>query len=319
MQRYIIRRLLVSVPILLGITIMVFIMINLAPGDPILAMLDPEAKTLTQEDLAFLRHQYGLDRPLPVQYGVWLKAVLQGNLGKSFSYSESVTSLIARRLPPTLQLMGTAILIAFALGTGVGIFTAVKQYSLADFLLTPLAYVWVSAPGFFAALTAIYLFSVRWKLLPAGGYSTAGATSSFLDLLQHITLPALVLGLEMSAAIARYTRSSVLEILRQDYMTVARSKGLSESNVLLRHGLPNALIPILTILGLRIPRLFGGSVIIESVFNWPGIGSTYVQAVSNRDYSVVMGLALVSAVTVLLANLLTDISYALVDPRIRYS
>lgn len=319
MQRYIIRRLLVSVPIMLGITLMVFLMINLAPGDPILAMVDPESKSYTQEDLAFLRRQYGLDRPLPVRYVVWLRELLRGNMGKSYSYGEPVTELIARRMPPTLQLMGTAILLAFTIGTSVGIFTAVKQYSVADFVLTPLAYVWVSAPGFFAALTAIYLFSIRWKMFPTGGYSSAGATSQLADLLQHLVLPAVVLGLEMSASIARYTRSSVLEILRQDYMTVARAKGLTELSVMLRHGLPNALIPILTILGLRIPHLFGGSVIIESVFNWPGIGSAGLQAVNNRDYSVVMGFALVGATSVLVANLLTDISYALVDPRIRYS
>jgi peptide/nickel transport system permease protein len=318
LQRYVIRRLLISVPILLGITVMVFIMINLAPGDPVLAMLNPEAK-FTADDLAILRHQYGLDRPLPVRYAIWLRAVLNGNLGRSMLYKEPTTALIAWRLPPTIQLMGAALLISFTLGTTIGIFTAVKQYSLADLLLTPLAYVWVSAPGFFAALTAIYLFSVRWKLLPTGGYSSASATSLLLDLLRHMALPALVLGLEMSAAIARYTRSSVLEILRQDYMTVARAKGLSEIKVLLRHGIPNALIPILTILGMRIPALFGGSVIIESVFNWPGIGSLYVAAVANRDYSVVMGLSLISATAVLLSNLITDISYALVDPRVRYS
>lgn len=318
MQRFIVRRLLISIPILLGITLMVFVMINLAPGDPILAMMDPDVP-ITAENLATLRHQYGLDRPLPVRYGVWLRTVLQGNLGESFSYSEPVASLIARRLPPTLQLMSTAILLSFTIGTFVGIFTAIKQYSLADFLLTPVAYVWVSAPGFFAALTAIYVFSIHLNLFPTGGYSSADATNATADLLRHLVLPASVLGLEMSAAISRYTRSSVLEILHQDYMTVARAKGLSELRILLRHGLPNALIPILTILGLRIPSLVGGSVIIETVFNWPGIGSAYVQAVANRDYSVVMGLALVSAIAVLLANLITDISYALVDPRIRYS
>ena len=318
MQRYIIKRLLISVPVLLGITLMIFVMINLAPGDPVLAMINPEIK-MTAENVAFLRHQYGLDRPLPVRYAVWLGAVLRGNLGVSTTYAEPTTSVIAWRLPPTMRLMLAAILISFTLGTAIGVFTAVKQYSLADLLLTPLAYVWVSTPGFFAALTAIYLVSVRWKLLPTGGYSSPSASSPLLDLLQHMALPAMVLGLEMSAAIARYTRSSVLEVLSQEYMTVARAKGLSEFSVLRRHAFPNALIPILTILGMRIPALFGGSVIIESVFNWPGMGSAYVHAVAMRDYSVVMGFSLVTATAVLLANLLTDISYALVDPRVRYS
>jgi peptide/nickel transport system permease protein len=317
-HRYIIRRLLLTLPILLGITIMIFAMISMAPGDPVLAMLNPEAK-VTDDVIDIMRKQAGLDRPIPVRYAIWLGAVVRGDLGKSYSRSEPTVDVIARRLPPTLLLMGTALIISVVLGVTLGIVVAVRQYSWIDYLLTPFSYAWVSVPTFFAGLAAIYIFSVNLKLLPTGGYSSAGATSPLLDHIRHLILPALILGLEATASIMRYTRSSVLEILKQDYMSVARSKGLTERAVLMRHALPNALISVVTIVGMRLPTIVAGAVIIESVFNWPGIGSLYVEAVGLRDYSVVMALSLLTAGTVLIANLLIDISYAFIDPRIRYS
>jgi peptide/nickel transport system permease protein len=318
MLKYIIRRLLISIPILLGITILTFLIYTLSPGDPISAYMDP-SNPLPAEGIATLRSQLGLDKPLPVRYVLWLREVAKGNLGFSYANRRLVTKVIGERLPATLQLTITSLLIALAVGIPLGVYSALHQYSKLDYFLTLAAFFMVSVPAFFFALSAIYLFSLKLDLFPVQGLNTPGATNLLLDRLRHLALPATVLGLERIAGYLRYTRSSVLEVLSQDYMTTARAKGLTERTVLWGHGFRNALITLITIITLGLPGLFGGAFIIEWIFSWPGIGQLGIASISARDYPVLMGTTLIGSILVLLSNLLADVLYAVADPRIRYS
>ena len=317
MQRYIVRRVLTSIPVLFGISILVFIAISLAPGDPLVSMIDPEI-AVNNEVLDAKRTQLGLDRPLPVRYFIWLGEMAQGNMGYSFASKRPVTEEIQARLLNTAQLMVTATTLAIVLGISLGILSALRRYTVLDYILTFFGLAWVSIPSFFFALGLIYLVAVRLDLLPTSGMVTPGQPYNLWDNLQHLIMPALALGLGRTAVIMRYARSSMLEVLGLDYMTTARAKGLSERVVMVRHGFRNALLPVVTIIALTLPSLFGGTVIIETVFAWPGMGLLFIQSVSQRDYPLVMALALFTASLVLLANLLADIAYAFVDPRIRY-
>ncbi|MEX1018798.1 MAG: ABC transporter permease [Litorilinea sp.] len=318
MGKYILRRLVISIPVLLGITLITFFAYNLAPGDPIDAMIDPSV-TMDPADLSRLREQLGLDRPIIVRYGIWLREAVQGNLGYSYRSGEAVLDRIGRRLPATLQLTVTALVLAIGLGIPLGIISALKQYSRLDYALTFFAFGGISIPNFFLALGAIYFLALKLKLFPSHGMGDPDADFFMASRLHHLILPALVLGLDRVAGFLRYTRSSMLEVLGQDYMTTAKAKGLAGNIIVIRHGLRNALISIITIVGLSLPALFGGSVIVETIFAWPGMGQMAISAVTQRDYPVLMGVALVSSVIVLLSNLLADIAYAIVDPRIRYN
>jgi peptide/nickel transport system permease protein len=318
MIKYIIRRLLISIPILFGITIITFLAYNLAPGDPISAYLDPAAP-LPPEGIQRLREDMGLDKPIPVRYVYWLRELAKGNLGFSFASRRPVTQVIGERLPATLQLTIVSLLIAIAVGVPLGVYSALHQYSKLDYFLTLAAFFMVSVPAFFFALGAIWIFSLRLDLFPVQGLSTPGATNVLLDRLHHLALPAIVLGLERIAGYLRYTRSSVLEVLGQDYMTTARAKGLKERTVLWGHGFRNALITLITIVTLSLPGLFGGVFIIEWIFSWPGIGQLGVISINGRDYPTLMGTALIGSILVLISNLLADVLYAVADPRIRYS
>lgn len=317
MTTYILRRLIISIPVLIGITLITFLAYNLAPGDPIDAMIDPNV-AISPADLEKLRENLGLDQPVFVRYGIWLSQAARGNLGFSYRSGEPVIERIGRRLPATLQLTATALLIAIGLGIPLGIVSAMRQYSRLDYALTFFAFGGISIPNFFLALGAIYLLALKLKLFPSHGLGDPDAEWFLGTRLHHLILPALVLGLDRTAGFLRYTRSSMLEVLGQDYMTTARAKGLRPRARLLRHGLRNALISIITIVGLSLPSLFGGSVIVETIFAWPGIGQMAITAVTQRDYPVLMGVALISSVIVLVSNLLADIAYAVVDPRIRY-
>jgi len=317
MMTYISRRILVSVPVLLGITVITFLAFELAPGDPIDAMIDPSV-VLSPAELQARREALGLNKPVWVRYGIWLSHAVRGDLGYSFRSGEPVLHRIASRLPQTLQLTTTALVIALGLGIPLGMYSAVKQYSKIDYALTFAAFTGVSIPAFFFALGAIYIFSLKLGWLPSHGLGDPAAPNPWLERLRHLILPALVLGAERVAGFLRYTRSSMLEVIHQDYIQTARSKGLAEHVVILRHAFRNALISVITVVGLSIPSLFGCSVIIESVFNWPGMGQLAITAVTQRDYPVVMGVVLISGIVVLVTNLVTDIAYALVDPRIRY-
>lgn len=319
MLNYILRRFAISIPILLGVTLITFIFINLVPGDYIDTLIDPEKSSARREDLAQLESQLGLDKPAPVRYALWMKELGTGNLGYSLSSQKPVTSEIWRRLVPTLKLTGTALVIALVAGVALGIISALKPYSAIDYLLTFSGFVWISVPSFFAAIIGIYFFGIKLSIFPVSGTGPAGETNVAVHTqLYYLALPAAILGLERIATFMRFARASMLEVMRQDYVTVARAKGLSGRRVVLDHAFRNALLPLITVTGLSLPTLIGGSVVIESIFGWPGLGTYSLNAVTQRDYPVIMGVNFIAAIVVLLSNLLADMAYALADPRIRY-
>jgi peptide/nickel transport system permease protein len=312
---YIIRRLLITIPIIFGVTIINFLIINMAPGNPVEMMIDPN---LSQEDIEARKDALGLNAPLYVQYFSWLMNLLKGDLGFSMSTFEPVTQIISERLGPTILLMGTALFIGLLIAIPLGIISATKQYSKLDYFVTGGAFMGISIPNFFLGLGLIYIVSLQLNLLPTGGMVTLGGDNGLADRILHLILPSVVLGIGIAGKKIRYVRSSVLETLGQDYLRTARAKGLREFIVINKHGLRNALIPIITVIGLEIPLLLGGAVIIEQIFQWPGIGQLTISSIMSRDYPTLMGLNLLAAVIVVSANLLTDIVYSLVDPRIKY-
>nr|AGC72438.1 peptide ABC transporter, permease protein [uncultured bacterium A1Q1_fos_493] len=320
MGKYILRRLLIAIPVLWGITLITFTLANLMPGDYVDALIPPEQqKTVSPEYLAMLRRYYGLDQPITTRYLIWLRElVLHGNLGHSYRTGEPVLNDIMARLPATLELTLTAMLFSLVVGTTLGIISAIKQYSFLDHLLTFLGFTWVSTPSFVFALLTLYLFSLKIPIFPTGGQGPVGEEYSFWTHLRYLFLPAAVLGLEGLAGYMRFARSSLLDVLRKDYITVARAKGLPEKAVYLVHALRNALLPLITIVGLHLPGLIGGAFIIETIFVWPGMGRFGLLSISARNYPVIMAMNLIGSVLVLLANLLADIAYAVADPRIRY-
>lgn len=320
MGQYLLRRLLISIPVLLGITIATFAIINKAPGDPIDSLVSPEAAAaLGPEWAKQQREALGLNKPLPVRYVLWAGEVLKGNLGYSLKDRQPINQKIAERIWPTLKLMSMALLISLLIAIPLGIISAIRQYSWIDYLSTILGFTAVSIPSFFLALAAIYLLSLKLKWLPSSGMYTVGGQASFFDSFSHLILPATVLGLAEAAPLIRYTRSSMLEVIRQDYVNTARAKGLHERTVIWRHALRNALIPLITIVALNLPRLLGGTVIIEAVFAWPGMGTLAITAVQSRDYPIIMAINLITAIMILISNLLADLIYAIVDPRIKYA
>lgn len=319
MSTYILRRLMVSIPVLFGITVFTFLFINLAPGDPTLALFDPEQiAQMSRADLEERRERLGLNDPLPLRYLTWLRTLLGGNLGYSTIDHTPIGGEIVARLGPTLELTLTSLILSLVIAIPLGVISALRQYSALDYTFTVLSFVVVSVPSFFAAIGAIYLFSLRLEWLPTSGRGTAGAASSATDYLKHLILPMTILTLERVGPFTRYVRSSMLEAARQDYVVTARSKGLSERVVVVRHALRNVLTPFITVVGLSLPGVLGGVVIIETIFSWPGIGSLTIKAVNQRDYTMLMGLALVSAVAIIVSNLIADLCYAIADPRIRY-
>ncbi len=319
MGKYILRRLLVAIPILLGITVLDFAFINLAPGDPIMAMVASEAGSAQGAvDTERLRENLGLDKPITVRYVTWLSEIAQGNFGISFSSKRPVIERIQERLGPTLLLTMSAMVISLLIGIPLGCIAAVRQYSRLDYALTVLAFAGISIPNFFLAMAAISIFTVQLHLLPAFGMATVGEPFSLIDRARYLIMPALILGLTNTAAIMRYSRTSLLEALHQDYVMTARAKGLREWIVVARHAFRNALLPLITIVALRLPGLFSGSVIIETIYSWPGIGQLSIEAINQRDYPQIMGLLLVTSILVLAADLLADVAYAYADPRVRY-
>ncbi len=317
MVRYLQQRLLISIPIVLAITAIIFTLLQLTPGDALDAYLTPD-QVLSEEQRASLRRELGLDRPAPVRYFFWLREVAKGNLGYGIKTGEPVAAVIGRRIGPTLLLMGCGIGIGIVLGLALGIVSAVRKYSVLDFGLTIFAFLGTSMPAFFAGLVGLYLFSLRFRWFPAGGFSTPGEPFSLWDRIYHLILPALILSLFHIGAIMRYTRSAMLGVLTQDFIRTAEAKGLAWPTVVTRHALRNALLPVVTIIGASVPGLVGGAVFIESIFSWPGMGRLYLDSIEARDYPMIMGMTLMLAVVILLANLLTDLAYAVVDPRIRY-
>jgi peptide/nickel transport system permease protein len=320
MGRFILRRLLIAIPVLFGISLATYAMGSMAPGDPVTALLSPgQMANFGPEWIEHRKEALGLNKPVPVRYGLWLKEIAKGNLGYSYQDGQPVTKKISERVWPTLKLMSVVLLISILLGVPLGILAAVKQYSVFDYLANILGFAAVSIPSFFLGLGLIYLFSVQLAWLPTAGMNSVGEIPTFRDSLSHIILPAITLGLAQAAPLIRYSRASMLESINQDYITVARAKGLSERNVILRHALRNVLIPLVTVITLDLPALVGGTVIIEQVFAWPGMGTLAVGSVFGRDYPTIMGITMLGAVMVVFCNLLADVIYALIDPRIKYS
>jgi peptide/nickel transport system permease protein len=318
MYRWIVRRLLISVPVLLGITVLNFAFVRLAPGDPVRMMVNPEYMAGgADEYIARRRAELGLDQPLPVQYVAWLGEVARGNFGYSFFDRRPVGDILKERLWPTTELMGTALLLAVMVGVPIGLLAAIRQYSVLDYTSAILSLATISTPSFFVGLAAIYVFSLKLNLLPTSGMFSAGAPRSVLDDLHHLVLPTAILGLNLAGPFVRYARSSLLEVIRQDYLTTARAKGLHAAMVVLQHALPNALIPLITVIGIQVPALFAGAVVVEQIFSWPGMGQLALASITQRDYPVLMGFTMIIAVLVLISNLFADMAYAIVDPRIR--
>jgi peptide/nickel transport system permease protein len=314
---FIVRRLLISVIVLVGISMVLFGLLQLMPGDPAEMMLDPFS---FQGDraaaLARLRAELGLDRPLPVQYLAWVGQLLHGNLGYSYVDGRPVGQVILGRLGPTALLMGSALVLALLVGIPVGMLAALRRNTWVDYTASFVSLLAISVPSFFLGLVGIYVFSLTLDWLPAGGLHTTGQTG-FGDLVKHLILPAAILGFAMMGPYVRYARSSMLDVLDQDYLTTARSKGLPFRRVIRRHGLPNALIPLVTVVAIQIPILLGGAVVIESIFAIPGIGQLVLDSIQSRNYPMVLAFVMLVAILVLLCNLLADIAYAVIDPRIR--
>jgi peptide/nickel transport system permease protein len=316
LTQFLVQRLIHGLTVLLGVTVLVFIAVELAPGDAVDAMMPPESLS-NPETKAMYREQLGLDDPAPLRYVQWLGRVVRGDLGFSLTSREPIEEVIMRRLPATLQLVGFALAISIVVGVSIGVLSAIRPYSWVDYLATFFAFFWISVPGFFMGLIVIYLLAVKLGWFPVFGASSAGAHYPWLDRLHHLVLPGLVLGLELAAALTRYTRASLLDVMHTDYLRTARAKGLPERSVIVRHGLKNALIPVITVIAFRIPYMIGGAVIIETVFQWPGLGLLTLNAATQKDYPLVMGLALIVTTVVVLSSFLADMAYGLIDPRIR--
>ncbi len=305
MFHYIVKRLVSTIPVLLGISFLLFFMLRALPGDPAQVLAGQMA---TDEEIEIMRHQLGLDKPVYIQYGLFLARLSKLDLGRSARTRNPVIQEVWARLPNTILLAVVAITLACVFGIPAGIISAVRPYTFLDYLVTSTALFGMSMPVFWLGLMLVVVFSVILQWLPAGGIGTW----------KHVILPSVTLAAAVLAFIARMTRSSMLEVLSQDYITTARSKGLKEQVIIIKHALTNALIPIITVVGLQFGMLLGGAVLTETVFAWPGLGRLIVDAILARDYPVIQGTILIFGLLYILVNLLVDILYALIDPRIRY-
>ncbi|MEX1021107.1 MAG: ABC transporter permease [Litorilinea sp.] len=310
---YFLRRLLGAIPLLLGISIVIFGLIHLPPGGP--ADIYAGSATVNSEDLARVTENLGLNEPLPVQYVKWLGGMLRGDWGTSFRDGRPVTEAIFERLPATLELMLASLAIALVLAVPIGIYTATRAARFPRYVVNVFTMLGISVPTFWTGLMAILLFAGRLGWIPTGGRGQAGDP---LDQLHHLIAPATVLGLVSLAGFARYIHSSMIEVMQEDYIRTARAKGLRDRTVVLRHGFRNASIPIITLLGLEVPRLFSGALVTEVVFSWPGIGRLITESILGRNYPVLMGAFMLSACMVVVGNLIADLCYGLVNPQIRY-
>jgi peptide/nickel transport system permease protein len=315
-----------TVVVLFGVSLLTFALIHMTPGDPVLVMLGQDA---TPAELVRLRHLLGLDQPLPVQYAQYLGHIVTGQMGDSIFQHQPVAKLIGDRFPATVELTLAAMLFAVSVGMLTGVVSAVFPYSPFDIVAMLIALSGVAMPVFWLGMLAILLFSLQLGWLPSFGrgepvvqavqyWLRTGDASDVVDALRHLALPALTLGAFSTALISRMVRSALLEVLGQDYVRTARAKGLAAVSVILRHALPNALIPVVTVVGLQVGTLLGGAIIAETIFAWPGIGRQLIQAISQRDYPLVQGIVLLTALAVSLINLLVDLAYGAINPRVRY-
>jgi peptide/nickel transport system permease protein len=316
MTTYIFRRLLQIIPLLFGISIIIFVIIQAAPGGPEGSLLET-GRFIDPQVIENYRHRLGVDQPIYVQYYRWLSAAVSGDLGISFSTTRPVSEMIMERMPATLELMGFSFLFAAIIAIFLGVYSALRQYSLADFLGTGLSFLGIAMPVFWLGLILQLIFSVKLGWLPVAGTETVGDTS-FWDHIKHLILPGFVLSFRYIAGWSRYLRSSLLGVIKADYIRTARAKGLPERKVVGVHAVRNAMIPVISIMALNVADLFSGAIITETIFSWPGIGRLFVQAMFARDYPLLMGILLMGSFMVILFNLIADILYGILDPRIRY-
>ncbi len=328
MGRFIARRLLGMIPLLFGVSLVIFVILRLIPGDPVVIMIG--AENASPEEVARLRHVLGLDQALPVQYVKFLGRVVRGDLGMSISSDEPVTRLILERLPATIELTFAAMTVALAIAIPAGVISAIRKYSAVDTAGTVAALLGVSMPNFWLGVMLIFLFALRLGWLPASGRGdpvvagvwtlmATGNPAALGGAVTHLILPAVTLGAALAAVTTRLTRSSMLEVIAQDFVRTARAKGLPGWRIVFHHALRNALIPVVTVIGLEFGALLGGAVITETIFAWPGIGRLAIRSIVQRDFPVVQGVVLMIAVVRICANLAVDVVYAVIDPRIRYA
>lgn len=317
MLKYIGKRILIAIPTFLGITIMVYVLSSMAPGTPLeMIYNDPNA---TAEQMELMRHKLGLDQPVIIQYFNWLVQLIHGNMGNSYRTGHAVWADVSERIGPTLMLTCSSLVFSILVAIPLGIMSACKPYSGWDYISSAFSFVGAAIPNFFAGLVFVYLFSVVFKLFPSGGmYDTSGVRTLPM-LLHHMFLPMLVLSIQQMGSLIRQTRGAMLDVLQEDYVRTARAKGDRESRVLMLHALQNAMIPIVTRIGMMIPFLVGGAVVTEQIFAWPGLGSLMVLSINSRDYPVIMGITVFIAGAVLIGNIIVDLIYGLLDPKIRYS
>lgn len=313
MGKYILKRILIAIPVLIGITIIDYAIMCLV-GSPLEMLQGPR---ISEAAVEAKKIALGLDQPFYVQYAVWVRELLGGNMGYSISSYQPVSEMIGSHLGPTLLLMGVSLLVSLLIAVPAGIYSAVRQYSKGDYAVVTFSFLGSSIPSFFMALLLIYLFTVKLGWLPSSGMITLGTEGGFADVLKHIIMPVIVLAFSLAGSNIRYIRSSVLEILQQDYLRTAKAKGIGYRNVIGKHAMRNALISIITVVGMQVPMLFGGAVIVEQIFSWPGLGLMTMSAITSRDYPVIMGVCLLSAIVVLVTNIVTDVLYALADPTIQ--
>lgn len=319
MAAFVLRRLAIAVPVIIGILILAFCFVHLLPGSPMQMLIPPS--DLSGPDsakyIANMEAQLGLNKPLPLQWLDWMGQLFQGNLGYSYNQQVSVTSLIGQRIGGTLLLSLTALLLALVIAIPLGVMAALKQRSWFDYLAVGVSMLAISIPVFFLGLMAIYFFSLRLGWLPPGGRNTLGAADSLADTIKHLAMPACVLAAVLLGPYVRYVRQSMLEVLRMDYIRTAIAKGVPRRQVIFGHALRNALIPLTTVLAIQIPALLAGTLVIETVFAWPGLGKLVYDAISNRDYPIILAVVMLSAALVVVFNVVADIVAALLDPRIR--
>jgi peptide/nickel transport system permease protein len=316
LSAYVLRRLLQSIPLLVAVTMLSFALMKAAPGGPMSIYL--ENPDVTADDVAAIRVQLGLDDPIPVQYLKWVGSLLRLDWGYSFVTNERVIDRIAQRLPNTLELMLVSFILTLVIAVPVGVLAAVRQYSWFDYVATGAAFFGISMPVFWFGLLMILTFAVTLGWLPTSGNATIGAEFDLVDRLRHLIMPATVLALVSAAGYTRYIRGAMLEVIHQDYIRTARAKGLRERLIIVRHAFKNAALPFVTLIALDLPDLFTGAVVTETIFAWPGMGRLYLESLSRLDYSVLMAILTVSALLLILSNLLADLLYAYLDPRIRY-
>lgn len=314
MSAYIAKRLLFAIPVLFGLTIIVFLIMAMIPGDPATAILGSYA---TPENIERINKQLGLDKSLVEQYLIWLGNMIQGDFGRSYSLNRPVIDEVLERFGATLILAGTSLLLCSVLGLLAGVFSAVRQFGWGDRIITFLVLIGISMPSFWLGLLLILVFAVQWRLLPASGMFAIYGGGDLPDLLQHLLLPAVTLAVVATGVIARLTRAAMLEVLRQDYIRTARAKGLSERRVIYRHAFKAALVSVIPVIGIQAGFVLGGAVYIETVFQWPGIGRMLVQAIATRDILLVQGGVVVVAASYVLFNLLADVLQHRLDPRLK--